>query len=66
MNAQTDLSSLEDNVGKSKMIQVTWAAAQPTTSGGLQRDWNLPNFCTTPHFLRSECESIVTPSKTWF
>lgn len=29
MNAQIELPLLKENVAKSKMIQVTWAAAQP-------------------------------------
>lgn len=40
MNAQRELSLLKEYVGKSKMIEVTWAqsnAAQPNTAGGWQR-----------------------------
>lgn len=39
MNAQTELPLLGENVAKSKIIQVMWAAAQPTTSGGLQEGY---------------------------
>lgn len=54
MNAETELPLLGENVAKSKFIQVMWAAAQPSTSGGLQEGYKETeiSFLTSPYNLQ--------------